>query len=106
MPSSLTPKRPRGRPPGSKTKPKPKPVPTWEDGLKLGPGEVLHRSGGTKSGNLDQRETETYDVVNAQGHTVGTVVYSEHFSIRPPFRSNHSVVQKDLKGKVVVEVRW
>lgn len=104
MLNSVTPKRPRGRPPGSKSKPQP--VLDWRDRLTLRPGETLRKSGGTRSGNLDQREVETYDVVNAQGHTVGTVVYTEHFSIRPPFRSNHSVVQKDLKGKVVVEVRW
>lgn len=106
MPSSLTPKRPRGRPSGSKHKPKLKPVLEWQDRLKLRPGETLRRSGYTKSGNLDQHEVEMHDVVDAHGHTVGTVVYTEDFCIRPPFRSSHSVVQKDTEGKVVVEVRW
>ena len=78
----------------------------WRDRLKLQPGEVLRKSGGTKSGNLDQRETETYDVVDALGCTVGTVVYSEHFSIRPPFRSSHSLLQTDTEGTVVFELRW
>ena len=104
MPNSLTPKRGRGRPPGSKSKPKP--VLDWRDRLKLQPGEVLRKSGGTRSGNLDQRETETCDVVDLQGRTVGTVVYTEHFSIRPPFRSSHALLQTDSTGKVVFELRW
>lgn len=104
MPSNATPKRPRGRPPGSKSKPKP--VLDWRDRLKLRPGETLRKSGGIKSGNLDQHEVEMHDVVDAHGQTVGTVVYTENFSIRPPFRSNHSLVQKDIAGQVVVQVRW
>lgn len=104
MPSSSTLKRPRGRPPGSKSKSKP--VLDWRDRLKLRPGETLRRSGGIKSGNLDQHEVEMYDVIDAHGHTVGTVVYTENFCIRPRFRSSHSLVQVDTEGKVVIDLRW
>lgn len=100
MPSNPTTKRPRGRPP------KPKPVLHWRDRLKLQPGETLRRSGGTKSGNLDQHEVEMYDVIDLRGDSVGTVLYTETFCIRPPFRANHSLVQKDPDGKVVVDLRW
>lgn len=99
-PTTTAVKRPRGRPPGSKTKVKP--AATWRDSLLLNPGEVLRQLERAKRGNLDQFESETYDVLDAQGLSVGTVVYTETTSMRPPFRTTRWVVQKDIAGNAVV----
>lgn len=103
-PTTIAVKRPRGRPPGSKTKVKP--AATWRDSLLLNPGEVLRLSGGTKKGNLGQLDAETYDVIDAQGQTVGTVVYTASTTLKPPHRTSYWLVQRDLAGNVIVEKRW
>ena len=104
QPPVTVPKRPRGRPPGSKAKSKP--VLTWQDRLMLNPGEVLCKSNGGTTGNFGQFDTENYDVVDAQGQSVGTVVYSASTSLRPPCRTSYWLVQKDLAGTVIVDTRW
>jgi len=104
QPPVTVPKRPRGRPPGSKAKSKP--VPTWQDRLMLNPGEVLRKSNGETTGNFGQFDTENYDVIDAQGQSVGTVVYSASTSLKPPFRMRYWLVQKDIAGKAIVDTRW
>ena len=97
-------KRPRGRPRGSKSKVKP--VVTWRDSLLLNPGDVLMKTGVVKRGNLDQCEGETYDVLDAEGLVVGTVVYTATTSMRPPCKTTCWVVQKDIVGTAIVDKRW
>ena len=105
MPSPVTAaKRPRGRPKGSKSKVEP--TVTWRDSLILNPGEMLRVSHGTKKGNLDQCEVETYDVVDAQGQPVGTVMYTANTTLKPPHRTTYWVVQKSIDGKDIVNKRW
>ena len=96
-------KRLKGRPRGSKSEVKP--VVTWRDSLLLNPGEVPKETGVIKRGNLDQCEGETYDVLDAQGHIVGTVAYTTSMSLRPPFKTTRWVVQKDIVGNDVVNKR-
>lgn len=98
-------KRPRGRPRGSKSKVKPVVV-TWRDSLILNPGDVLLLSGRTRKGNLDQFESETYDVLDAQGLSVGTVEYTASTPLTPPFRTRYSLVQKDTAGTAIIDRRW
>ena len=100
MPSNVTPKRPRGRPP------KPKPVLDWRDRLKLGPGETLRESRREMKGTLGQNDVEEHDVVDAQGQKTGTVVYRSMTLLRPPFRTTYTLVQADTEGKVMLKVRW
>lgn len=97
-------KRPRGRPPGSKSNVKP--AVTWQDSLLLNPGEVLRQLERVKRGNLDQFEVENYDVLNAQGETVGTVEYTASTPLTPPFKTRYSLVQRDIAGTAIVDKRW
>ena len=97
-------KRPRGRPRGSKSKVKP--VTTWRDSLLLNPGEVLRQLERATTGTLHQRDVEQYDVLDAPGLTVGTVLYTETTALRPPFRTRYSLVQKDIAGAAIVDRRW
>ncbi len=99
-----TAKKPRGRPPGSRSKPKP--VVTWKDRLLLNPGESVRPASSASTGNLGQQDVEQHDVIDAQGVTVGTVVYTASTSLRPPFRTSHWVVQRGVEGNVVLEKRW
>ena len=96
-------KRLKGRPRGSKSEVKP--VVTWRDSLLLNPGEVPKETGVIKRGNLDQCEGETYDVLDAQGLTVGTVEYTATTSMRPPCKTTCWLQQKDIAGNDVVNKR-
>ena len=97
-------KRLKGRPRGSKSEVKPVVV-SWRDSLLLNPGDVLKETGVIKRGNLDQCEGETYDVLDAQGLTVGTVEYTATTSMRPPCKTTCWVVQKGIAGNDVVNKR-
>ena len=66
---------------------------------------MLRKSQGISTGNLGHEDLEIQDVLDAQGQTVGTVTYTATTSIKPPFRTRHSLVQKDLAGNVTVELR-
>jgi hypothetical protein len=72
----------------------------------LRPGETVRQSQGTSTGTLGQNDVETYDVIDAQRQVTGTATYSAATSLTPPFRTRHSLVQKDIGGNVVVESRW
>lgn len=103
-PTTIAVKRPRGRPPGSKSKKKP--AATWQDSLTLNLGEELRLLERAMTGNLGQRDVEQYEVVDAQGLTVGTVTYTATTTLKPPFRASYWVVQKDGDGNVILEERW
>ena len=47
-----------------------------------------------------------YDVLDAQNQVIGTATYRATTSLKPPFTTSYSLVQKDIAGKVIVELRW
>lgn len=58
------------------------------------------------TGTLHQRDVEQYEVIDAQGLTVGTVEYTASTPLRPPFRTRYSLVQKGVAGATIVDRRW
>ena len=97
-------KRPRGRPPGGKSRKKPEV--TWRDRLVLNPGETVRQAQRITTGNLGQDDVEHHDVIAPQGQIVGTVVYTACTSLKPPFRTSYRLVQRGIDGTVMVNVRW
>jgi hypothetical protein len=71
----------------------------------LKPGESLRLTNRSTSGNFDQDDVEHYDVINAQGQTVGSVIHEAYTSLKPPCATRHWFVQKGLDGTVIVEQR-
>ena len=44
-------------------------------------------------------------MLDAQGHVIGSIVYTASTSLKPPFKSSYGLLQKDGFGKVIVEGR-
>ena len=95
--------KPRVRTPRRRSE---EPKATWQDRLVLNPGETVRQSQGLTTGNLDQKDVEIYDVIDAQSQVTGTATYIEATLLKPPFKTSYSLVQKDIAGKVIVELRW
>jgi len=74
--------------------------------VKLKRGEKLGELQRVTSGNLDQKDVDHYDVINAKGDKVGKVAHTTTMSLAPPFNERHWLVQEDLAGNVVVDARW
>ena len=96
--------KPRGRPLGRKQRTVQ--PPNWRDRLKLDPGDTVRQSRSMSTGNLGQDDVEHHEVVDAQDQVIGTVVFTASTSLKPPFRTSHWLVQKDIDGVVIVEERW
>ena len=47
----------------------------------------------------------TYSIWDANGNKVGSVVYTDHTSIKG-FSRTQSVEQRDANGKIVVDITW
>jgi hypothetical protein len=79
---------------------------TWQDRLVLNPGETVRPTHGITTGNLGQNDVEIYDVIDAQSQVTGTATCIEATLLKPPFKTSCSLVQKDIAGKVIVDLRW
>ncbi len=76
----------------------------WKEKLKLEDGEELRPEGRADKGTMGQTEVERYSVVR-DGQVVGSVQYTEHMSIKAPFKQSMHLVQR-RGGEVVVDERW
>ena len=79
---------------------------TWKDRLMLNPGETVRQSQRTSTGNLGQSDVEIYDVIDARSQVTGTATYSATTSLKPPCKTSYWLVQKDVAGGVIVDLRW
>ena len=61
--------------------------------------------GRREKGSHGQEEIYSYDVFDASGASIGSVIYTEHVSLNG-FRRSYRVVQKDENGKVLVDTWW
>lgn len=65
---------------------------------------VVHVKSRTK-GPLEETEIDTYDVLNALGERIGSVIYTEHIAIKG-FARTYLIEQFDLAGKSLRNARW
>lgn len=73
--------------------------------LKLNQGETVNHVKPRSEGFMAETDIEEYEIVNAAGEVVGSVTYKIHTAVKG-FRVTHSVVQKDINGKAIVDTRW
>jgi hypothetical protein len=73
--------------------------------IKLNPGETLKQESHRSKGTLAETDIWTYAVLDANGNKVGSVVHTDHTSIKGCNRTQ-SDEQRDAKGNVIVDVSW
>lgn len=73
--------------------------------LKLNPGESLVQESHRSKGTLAETDIWTYSIIDSKGNKVGTVVHTDHTSIKGLSRTQ-TVEQRDSVGKLVVDVTW
>ena len=72
----------------------------------LNTGETLRKATSTTTSNLGQFDSNVYDVIDAQGQTVGGVVHTTAISLKPPFVTRNELIQTNLDGSEVLRARW
>ncbi|WP_110597530.1 hypothetical protein [Salinicola lusitanus] len=76
-----------------------------KDRIKLNPGEALKQKSHRSKGTMAETDIWTYAVLDSSGNKVGSVVHTDHTSIKG-FSRTQSVEQRDANGKIVVDVTW
>ena len=76
-----------------------------ESKLNLNEGDTLKQTNHRMKGSLQEIDIWSYDILNKNGETVGTVVHTDHTAIKG-FGRTQSVEQKDISGKVIVYLPW
>lgn len=72
--------------------------------LRLKDGETIANQRSITTGFMGQIDQDTYDVLDAAGLKVGSVVYTDETAVKKPFRRSQRVVQRDLAGAILVDV--
>lgn len=75
------------------------------DKLKLEVGQTVKFVKSREIGFRGETDVSEYNVLDANGHVVGTVELSEHIAVRG-FRKTNTVVQKDAQGNTLVSETW
>lgn len=78
---------------------------SMKDKIKLNHGETLKQESHRSKGTMAETDIWTYSVLDSNGNKVGTVVHTDHTSIRG-FNRTQSVEQRDVNGNIVVDVTW
>ena len=73
--------------------------------IKLNHGEKLERESHRSKGTLAQTDIWTYSILDVEGKKVGSVIHTDHTSIKG-FQRTQSVEQRDSAGKIIVNVTW
>lgn len=73
--------------------------------LVLKEGDVLVEVGHRMKGTLQETDIYTYDVLNASGEKVGSVIHTDHTAIRG-FTRTQSLEQRNSEGKLIVDTSW
>lgn len=76
-----------------------------ESKLKLNEGDTLKQTNHRMKGPMEETDILTYDILNKNGETIGTVTYTDHTAIKG-FGRTQTVEQKDISGKVIVDISW
>jgi hypothetical protein len=73
--------------------------------LNLKDGETLEHESHKMKGPLQETDIYTYAVLNAAGEKVGSVVHTDHTSIKG-FKRTQTIEQYDITRKVISDVSW
>jgi hypothetical protein len=76
-----------------------------ESKLKLDQGDKLNKTNHRTKGSWQETDIYSYDILNKNGATIGTVVHTDHTAIKG-FGRTQSVKQTDMSGKVIVDLSW
>lgn len=76
-----------------------------QEKLKLAYGETVAFVSSRSRGFAGEEDISDYNVLDADGKVVGTVVFTEHTAVRG-FRVTNTVIQKDAQGSVLVSETW
>ena len=76
-----------------------------ETKIKLNPGDKLKQESHRSKGTLSETDIWTYAILDANDNKVGSVVHTDHTSIKG-FQRTQSVEQSDSTGKIIVDVTW
>lgn len=76
-----------------------------EDRLKLNIGETLKQESFRSKGTMGQTDIWTYAILDANGNKVGSVVHTDHTALNG-FKRTQSIEQRDVSGKIIVDVSW
>ncbi len=79
--------------------------PEMKEKLKINQGETLALVKSKSEGFMAETDVDEYEIVNTSGEIVGSVVYKNHTAVKG-FRVTQSVIQKDVNGKTIVDIRW
>ncbi len=73
--------------------------------LTFGKGEALKLESSRSKGTMGQTDIDTYSIVNEEGQIVGKVIHTDHTALNG-LKRTQTVVQEDLNGNIIVNVRW
>jgi len=76
-----------------------------ESKLKFNEGDTLKQTNHRMKGSMQETDIWTYDILNKNGETVGTIIHTDHTAIKG-FGRTQTVEQKDISGKVIVDISW
>lgn len=76
-----------------------------KDKVVLNTGETLKYKSMRTKGHMGQTEINIYDVLDANENIVGSVEYTDAFQIRG-LKSRRHLIQKDVAGKILVDIQW
>ncbi len=76
-----------------------------EEKLKLNLGETLQQESHRSKGTMAETDIWTYLIIDHNGNKVGSVVHTDHTSIKG-FHRTQSVEQRDSNGKIIVDLTW
>jgi len=77
----------------------------WKEKLALKDDERLEHTGSRMKGSMEETDVDTYDVINAEGVKVGSVIVEDHMSIRG-FARRISLCHMDVDGSIIFQKRW
>ena len=76
-----------------------------ESRLKLNEGDTLKKTDHRMKGPMQETDIWSYDILNKNGETVGTVIHTDHTAIKG-FGRTQTVEQRDISGKIIVDISW
>ena len=77
----------------------------WQKLLKLNLGETIRLRKSATKGFMGETDIMEYDVIDLNGHIVGSVEIEDHTAIRG-FRRTVKVIQRSNSGKVILSETW
>lgn len=78
---------------------------SWKDKVIVAPDCSLRHKQSRTKGFMQETDIYEYDIVDARGEVVGTVVVTDHTAVRG-FRRTIRLQQRDKSGATIVDEHW